>query len=796
MMEDGGVDLSTEDRKPAASRPETMANPAASRPETMAPAAASSPPKQGAVDLQRKVGLQAETIKKQAKALERKDKALERKDEMIKRQAKALEHKDIVNELRRVFISIDADIQLLVIKMIVVDHTLSTLACLSQAELTANFVGEATNNDAIRFVNEHAPGAISTGNIAQEVMKGKKELSEAEFLPVLDDHLGKALLRVSTAYESLIMNACDDGRIFEKKGGKKKGGKRKGRRNNKEEEEVQDYKASYKAKMEESMKWFRSCVAENSAETDPDLWFPGLKGQEVDGALWFPGLEGQELDGAQVMLAELVRAVGDCFDERKNLEPHWKFSPPKTSVKREAIVAGTEERHKRIVDLTASKPGQFQLLMLDHNIRLPCEIKPVLRSGKNRDDESCEQILSHLAKACYDGLTFLNIGTSTIATGLTSNLACIQVHQLHLKMCTADSKTGTPPVDVELHQSARLPLMSEKCFDSWVKACKETKNNDIRKLRTELYGEATIGSVPSGLRALYGVMTKRRAGTFGPSYEKLFKDNEGVGEVLGHGSFGVIMEYSDGENHDYVLKVPRFPEGKAFQNEQKILKALEKCKCSYISKFVMQKQLTCSIGNMEAQVPGLVLTPRGIPLPCLLQREKLSSGTLNGFVNHMFEALEVIHRENIHHNDVSPKNIVVVKKGHSWEAVLVDFGNATSQGEKLVGFVGHVHYVHDEVLSKYPSEEWTPGDKHDFAALAFSMAAVFGGGEATWDMKGLPCSSKIGLEDVLDKRRGEAKRWLGQYKAKDLTSFIEPGKSKRQAPMSSYNLRPRKRKKT
>ena len=59
---------------------------------------------------------------------------------------------------------------------------------------------------------------------------------------------------------------------------------------------------------------------------------------------------------------------------------------------------------------------------------------------------------------------------------------------------------------------------SAACFDSWVKACRKKKNKDIQKLRTELYGEATIGSVPSGLRALDGVVAKRRAGTFGPSY--------------------------------------------------------------------------------------------------------------------------------------------------------------------------------------------------------------------------------------------------------------------------------------
>ena len=234
-------------------------------------------------------------------------------------------------------------------------------------------------------------------------------------------------------------------------------------------------------------------------------WFRSSAIQETVMAppkLSFPGVESSEIHGAQVVLSELLHAVA-------------------------------------------------------------CEVKPVLRSGKSKENESCEQILSHLGKACYDGLTFLRIGTSAVATGLTSNPACTQVHQLRLEMQTVESRATiatNPPVKLQLYQSARLPLMSATCFDTWVTECGMSSKKDIMDLRAELYDVATTGSVPLGMRALYGVMAKRRSETFGPNYQKLFKNKEGIGKLLGHGSFGVVFEYSNKEkNNNLVIKVPRFP---------------------------------------------------------------------------------------------------------------------------------------------------------------------------------------------------------------------------------------------
>ena len=62
-------------------------------------------------------------------------------------------------------------------------------------------------------------------------------LARAEFLPVQDDDLDKAILCASTAYESLIRKACEGKCILKK-----------------------NYKAWYKAKMEESRKQFRLIV--------------------------------------------------------------------------------------------------------------------------------------------------------------------------------------------------------------------------------------------------------------------------------------------------------------------------------------------------------------------------------------------------------------------------------------------------------------------------------------------------------------------------------------------------------
>ena len=375
---------------------------------------------------------------------------------------------------------------------------------------------------AEKLIEAEKEGAVLTGNIPKEVVDEKKELPMAQYLP---GQVDEALERVSKAYESLIMEACRRKSI------------------------LKTTTALQSQQMEDSMKWFRSRAIQGTVMAPPELSFPGV--------------ESSEIHGAQVVLSELLHAVGNCFHQCKSPKPHWHYSPPKVALRREVVVAGNEERPKRIVDLIASKPGQFQLVMLDHNIRLPCEVKPVLRSGKSKENESCEQILSHLGKACYDGLTFLRIGTSAVATGLTSNPACIQVHQLRLEMQTVESRATiatNPPVKLQLYQSARLPLMSPTCFDTWVTECGMSSKKDIMDLRAELYDVATTGSVPLGMRALYGVMAKRRSETLGPDYQKMFKNNKGIGKLLGHGSFGVVFEYSNKEkNNNLVIKVPRFP---------------------------------------------------------------------------------------------------------------------------------------------------------------------------------------------------------------------------------------------
>ena len=689
---------------------------------------------------------------------------LKRELEQVREQIRELREQMAFDQLLRSILADASELQICVVEA---ENELSTLHFLSQ-EVTANYVGTNTAKAVEEYIEKKAEGAVSTANIAKEVVEKKKELPTAQFLLGRDGDVDKALERVSTAYDSLITKACDGNRIL-----------KKGQRD-------------YKAHMSRSTEWFRSRVANNSAETNaPNLWFPGLVSNEIN--------------GAQAMLTELVHAISDCFESPKS---HWEYSPPTRAIKREAVVAGNEKRPRRIVDLFASKPGCFHLAMLDQDIWLPFEIKPVLGGTKSvdMDGEGCKEILHYLAKACYDGLSFLGIGTSTVATGLTSNLACIQVHQLRLEMHTADSIDSLPPVKVELHKSARLPLMSASCFDTWVKECGKSNDPRIKKLRDELYSVETMGPVPSGILVLYGIMAKRRSETFGPDYQKLFNEHPEVGKVLGHGSFGVVMEYCDGDNNNFVIKVPRFSKSRALEDEQKILKALGRCNCSYIAKVVKQRKLTCSIGNMEKRVAGLVLTPRGAPLPHVLLTEKLSVVALNGFVTHMLKALEAMHHEKIHHNDVAPHNIVVVKKGRGLEAVLVDFESATSPGEKLTGFLGHVPYVHDDVFCKSPSDDWTPENKHDLAALAYTMAAVFGGGKATWDMKGFPHSDMEGLENVLDNRRKQAKRLLSQHKVTDLIPFIDdssngspsrPQKpSKRKETTSPNDLHPRKRKRT
>jgi hypothetical protein len=162
--------------------------------------------------------------------------------------------------------------------------------------------------------------------------------------------------------------------------------------------------------------------------------------------------------------------------------------------------------------------------MHDHAISILVEVKPLIRQQKRIGclrQESFEQLLGHLAKAVFAGMNHFSLGTSTFATGITANLACISVYKLELTM---ESDSDGKFARLQLHVSRRLPLMTPTCFDTWTKNGTGDKNykNDLAELKKELYANFhDKSSIPLGMQVLWDFMRKPCLGLFGPDYAKI-----------------------------------------------------------------------------------------------------------------------------------------------------------------------------------------------------------------------------------------------------------------------------------
>jgi serine/threonine protein kinase len=129
------------------------------------------------------------------------------------------------------------------------------------------------------------------------------------------------------------------------------------------------------------------------------------------------------------------------------------------------------------------------------------------------------------------------------------------------------------------------------------------------------------------------------------------------------------------------------------------------------------------------------------------------------------EALNFIHENGYHHNDVSPKNIMFDKAAK--RAFLIDFGLASEEGKAIKGFRGTASYAHRDIFQKFPHFSWKPTPKFDRTSLAFSMAALSNGGKRLWNSY---------QPARLDKERKEAiKLWAGKRTTAAATRLGEVG---------------------
>jgi len=89
-------------------------------------------------------------------------------------------------------------------------------------------------------------------------------------------------------------------------------------------------------------------------------------------------------------------------------------------------------------------------------------------------------------------------------------------------------------------------------------------------------------------------------------------------------------------------------------------------------------------------------------------------------------ALNFIHQNNVCHNDVSIKNIVI----SSDNPILTDFGNAAKLGSMQNSFLGTTEFAHRQI---HISEKWECRIEYDVASLGFTMATILMDGVVAWD---------------------------------------------------------------
>ena len=561
----------------------------------------------------------------------------------------------------------------------------------------------------------------------------------------------------------------------------------------------------YKTKVQEGLKVLDTMLANNSASTTTKL------------PCYFPGGVSHEKDGVQPVLARLMKGIAQCcYDESARPAP---FSPAKKMVRQEVMLPSTKQRTYRQVDVVSSKEGQYHVAMLDRHLQLFAEEKNLCRKGKTIGSLAREverQTIGTLAKSIYYYFNLFGIGVSSWATGLTVNTVSVKLYHLRLSMTENDDKTSPASIaKLSLHGSRPYPLVTESNFDRIVQTLPECRKIEIADLKKELYGDDFLGGldekgVPCGLRLFWHLFNARRESLFGPSPYVLPTNENRVGSgppdvvlrwgrdsvmqisttpskthlkkaiandllknedrpILGSGSYGVVLQWGK----DSVMKISTSPSNTHLKNELAILQGLlsstEPVPPS-LPSYVCLNNLPMLLGGIELKTKGLLIKPLGVPLLVHMSNNQTATdrseiGTIVG--KDISEALVFLHGREIYHNDVSPKNIVLIGnyRDDAVHAVLVDFSVASSKGVSLFGVRGTPAFLHPDVLQKHVQKQWQPVPKHDLTSLWFTLAAIHNGGSPNWSMDFPRCldpPSFDSFNDTIKKRSACAEELLSE----------------------------------
>eukprot|EP01083_Nonionella_stella_P134678 409714_1 len=234
-------------------------------------------------------------------------------------------------------------------------------------------------------------------------------------------------------------------------------------------------------------------------------------------------------------------------------------------------------------------------------------------------------------------------------------------------------------------------------------------------------------------------------------------DKNEVGALIGSGGFGIAFEAR--WNKDYVVKASHFGEMKSIQQEIKALHRLTHGNgdCHHVPKIQSYGTLEYDIRNIKTTTPAFVISPRAMPL----DMKTITLSDCKNIFRDIKKALEFIHRNNVFHLDVSPRNIMRKSKSKNGASttesiyILIDFGCAIVSPAKATGCQGTLAFTHKEIHEKENTQTWDPKQKYDRASLAFTMAAF--GSKTVIPWHGFNKRVK-GDKEVFKERRNVAKK--------------------------------------
>jgi len=258
--------------------------------------------------------------------------------------------------------------------------------------------------------------------------------------------------------------------------------------------------------------------------------------------------------------------------------------------------------------------------------------------------------------------------------------------------------------------------------------------------------------LPLGIRLLFDFMRKRKHDLLGYNLEEIAANKDK--EVLGTGTFGVVMGDKTKKKKDTVWKVSTFPNDH-FAKEIDALNALDEDDNdhedearNHLPRLVdPEATFLVKLGQIEYSLRCMELTPRGVPVLSL--SNELHVPEVIDASKQISDAMRFLHSKGYIHSDISPKNIVVLRddKTKQTQYVLADLGLATKITEQMKGFQGTVQYASEEIFRQYPNKEWSPKACHDEASLKYTIAALLSGAKSGWDMHPFPQSPKQKQED-------------------------------------------------